>query len=233
MQQTDISARDKALMYLLYIVVACLITAGLNIIHAQFVLHIALTPGAFIAPLFAGVLFGFLLARIKLLHQAMSRIAQVDSLTNISTRLHFQQFLDAEIDRARRYGDTFSLIFFDLDHFKKINDEYGHLAGDEVLVQVADLVHKANRSADIFARYGGEEFIILTPSTDIHGACQHAQRLLSDINSHNFKTVGRVTCSFGVAEFKPGTDDATSLLLRTDTALYQAKRSGRNKVVRA
>jgi len=232
MQQYDISVRDKALMYLLHIVIACLFTSGLNIIHAKYVLHIPLTPAAFIVPTIAGVLFGYLLARIMLLHEAMSRIAHIDSLTNIYNRLHFQQFLDAEIDRVRRYGNTFSLIFFDLDHFKEINDEYGHLAGDEVLVEVAGLVQKANRSADIFARYGGEEFIILTPATDIRGAGQHAERLLSDINSHKFDTVGRVTCSFGVAEFKPETDDVTSLLLRADTALYQAKRSGRNNVVK-
>lgn len=232
MQQTDVSVREKILMYLLHIAIACLFTSGLNVLHAQYVLQIPLTPPAFIAPLIAGVLFGYLLARIKLLHVEMSRIAHIDSLTNIYNRLHFQQFLDAEIDRVRRYGNTFSLIFFDLDHFKDVNDEYGHLVGDEVLAQVATLVQKANRSADIFARYGGEEFIILTPSTDIQGAGQHAERLLEDINNHRFETVGRITCSFGIAEFKPETDDVTSLLMRADTALYQAKRTGRNNVVK-
>jgi diguanylate cyclase (GGDEF)-like protein len=232
MQQTDIPLRDKALMYLLHIVIACLFTSGLNIVHAKYVLHIPLTPDAFIAPLIAGLLFGYLLARIMLLHETMSRIAHIDSLTNIYNRLHFQQFLDAEIDRVRRYGNTFSLIFFDLDCFKDINDKYGHLVGDEVLIEVARLVQKANRSADIFARYGGEEFIILTPATDIKGAGLHAERLLTDINTHHFDTVGRVTCSFGIAEFKPETDDVTSLLLRADTALYQAKRNGRNTVVK-
>jgi diguanylate cyclase (GGDEF)-like protein len=232
MQLTDISARDKTLVYLLHIAIACLITACLNFIHAKYVLHIPLTPPSFIAPLVAGVLFGCLLARIKLLHNAMSRIAHIDSLTSIYNRLHFQQFLDAEIDRVKRYGSTFSIIFFDLDNFKAINDEYGHLVGDEVLSEVARLVQKANRSADIFARYGGEEFIILTPATDIRGAALHAERLLSDINSHNFDNIDRVTCSFGIAEYKPETDDVTSLLLRADTALYQAKRNGRNNVVK-
>lgn len=232
MQQTDVPVRDKLLMYLLLITIACLFTSALNIIHARYVLNIPLTPAAFIAPLFAGVLFGYLLARIMLLHETMSRIAHIDSLTNIYNRLHFQEFLDAEIDRVKRYGNTFSLIFFDLDRFKDINDAYGHLVGDEVLAQVAHLVQKANRSADIFARYGGEEFIILTPSTDIQGASQHAERLLADISSHNFDTVGRVTCSFGIAEFKPETDDVTSLLMRADSALYQAKHSGRNTVVK-
>ncbi len=232
MQLTDISVRDKALMYLLHICIACLFTAGLNIVHAKYVLRIPLTPPAFIAPLIAGVLFGYLLARIMLLHEEMRRIAHIDSLTNIYNRLHFQQFLDAEIDRVKRYGGTFSLIFFDLDHFKDINDEHGHMVGDEVLVEMARVVQKANRSADIFARYGGEEFIILAPATDIRGAGLHAERLLRDINTHEFGTVGRVTCSFGIAEFKPETDDVTSLLLRADTALYQAKRNGRNNVVK-
>jgi diguanylate cyclase (GGDEF)-like protein len=229
---TDISVRNKILMYLVNIAVACLFTSALNILHTKYVLHIPLTPSAFIAPLVAGILFGCLLARIMLLHEAMSRIAHIDSLTNIYNRLHFQQFLDAEIDRVKRYGSTFSLIFFDLDNFKDINDKYGHLVGDEVLVEVARLVQKANRSADIFARYGGEEFIILTPATDIRGAGLHAERLLTDINTCNFDTVGRVTCSFGIAEFKPETDDVTSVLLRADTALYQAKRNGRNNVVK-
>ncbi len=229
-RETDVPAMEKVLVYFMYITVSCLFTSGLNIIHAEYILDIPLTPTAFIAPLTAGLLFGYLLARIKLLHQQMSLMAYTDPLTHIYNRLHFGHFLDSEIDRVKRYGNTFSIIFFDLDRFKKINDEYGHLVGDEILEEVTNVVSKANRSADIFARYGGEEFIILTPSTDLDGACKHAERLRTDIEQHGFNAIRHITCSFGVAEYKPGEDDVTSLFNRADKALYSAKHKGRNRV---
>ena len=230
MHEANIPAGEKMLVYFLYIALSCLFTSGLNIIHAEYMLNIPLTPAAFITPVFAGLLFGYLLARIKLLHQQMSLMAYTDPLTNIYNRLHFGHFLDAEIDRVKRYGGTFSIIFFDLDRFKEVNDEYGHLVGDEVLKRVAEVVEKANRNADIFARYGGEEFIILAPATDIAGARVHAERLRNDIEHHRFSEISNLTCSFGVAEYKPDADDVTSLFKRADTALYNAKKLGRNRV---
>ena len=230
MHETTIPAGEKMLVYFLYIALSCLFTSGLNIIHAEYMLNIPLTPAAFITPVFAGLLFGYLLARIKLLHQQMSLMAYTDPLTNIYNRLHFGHFLDAEIDRVKRYGGTFSIIFFDLDRFKEVNDEYGHLVGDEVLKRVAEIVEKANRNADIFARYGGEEFIILAPATDIAGARVHAERLRNDIEHHRFSEISHLTCSFGVAEYKPDADDVMSLFKRADTALYNAKKLGRNRV---
>ena len=230
MHETNIPAGEKVLVYFLYIAISCLFTSGLNIIHAEYLLNIPLTPAAFITPVFAGLLFGYLLARIKLLHQQMSLMAYTDPLTNIYNRLHFGHFLDAEIDRVKRYGGTFSIIFFDLDRFKEVNDEYGHLVGDEVLKRVTEIVEKANRNADIFARYGGEEFIILAPATDIAGARVHAERLRNDIEHHRFSEISHLTCSFGVAEYKPDADDVTSLFKRADTALYNAKKLGRNRV---
>jgi diguanylate cyclase (GGDEF)-like protein len=230
MHETNIPAGEKLLLYFLYIAISCLFTSGLNIIHAEYILNIPLTPAAFIMPVFTGLLFGYLLARIKLLHQHMSLMAYTDPLTNIYNRLHFGHFLDAEIDRVKRYGGTFSIIFFDLDRFKEVNDEYGHLVGDEVLKRVAGIVEKANRNADIFARYGGEEFIILAPATDIAGARVHAERLRNDIEHHRFSEINHLTCSFGVAEYKADVDDVTSLFKRADTALYNAKKLGRNRV---
>ena len=230
MHETNIPAGEKVLVYFLYIAISCLFTSGLNIIHAEYLLNIPLTPAAFITPVFAGLLFGYLLARIKLLHQQMSLMAYTDPLTSIYNRLHFGHFLDAEIDRVKRYGGTFSIIFFDLDRFKEVNDEYGHLVGDEVLKRVAEIVEKANRNADIFARYGGEEFIILAPATDIAGARAHAERLRNDIEHYRFSEISHLTCSFGVAEYKPDADDVMSLFKRADTALYNAKKLGRNRV---
>jgi diguanylate cyclase (GGDEF)-like protein len=230
MHETNIPVGEKVLVYFLYIAISCLFTSGLNITHAEYMLNIPLTPVAFITPIIAGLLFGYLLARIKLLHQQMSLMAYTDPLTNIYNRLHFGHFLDAEIDRVKRYGGTFSIIFFDLDRFKEVNDEYGHLVGDEVLKRVTEIVEKANRNADIFARYGGEEFIILAPATDIAGARVHAERLRKDIEHHRFSEISHLTCSFGVAEYKPDADDVTSLFKRADTALYNAKKLGRNRV---
>lgn len=230
MHEASVPASEKFLVYFLYIAISCLFTSGLNIIHTEYMLNIPLTPKAFIAPIFAGLLFGYLLARIKLLQEQMSLMAYTDPLTNIYNRLHFSNFLDAEIDRVKRYGGTFTLIFFDLDRFKDVNDEYGHLVGDEVLKEIAQVVQNANRNADIFARYGGEEFIILAPSTDTAGARIHAERLRKDIEGHRFNGVNKITCSFGIAEFQPDTDDVTSLFKRADTALYNAKNHGRNRV---
>ncbi len=230
MHESNVPTSEKLLVYFLYIAISCLFTSGLNIIHTEYMLNIPLTPAAFIAPIFAGLLFGYLLARIKLLHEQMSLMAHTDPLTNIYNRLHFGNFLDAEIDRVKRYGGTFSIIFFDLDRFKEINDEYGHLVGDEVLKQVVEVVQHANRNADIFARYGGEEFIILAPSTDIAGARIHAERLREDIENHRFSDIHKLTCSFGIAEYKADADDVPSLFKRADTALYNAKNLGRNRV---
>ena len=227
---TKIAPTNKFFIYLLYISLCSFLTAILNIIHTKYVLKIEFTTTAFLIPLLAGIIFGAMLAHIKILSEQLSKMAYTDSLTHIYNRLHFAHFLDVEIDKVKRYGGTFSVIFFDLDHFKEVNDNFGHLVGDQVLEQITSIVSSANRSADIFARYGGEEFIILTTETDLSGALIHAERLRNDIEKFNFKTVGHVTSSFGVTEFITETDTIESLLDRVDKALYLAKEYGRNRV---
>ena len=229
----DIATKQKLLTYLLYLSTSCFITAILNIIHTEYILQIDFTAISFIIPTFAGLLFGLMLAHIKVLNTRLRDIAYTDSLTHIYNRLHFTHFLDAEIDKVKRYGGKFSIIFFDLDHFKKVNDNFGHMVGDEVLECVTDIVSKANRSADIFARYGGEEFIILAPETDLNGGLIHAERLRRDIENFEFKIVGKITSSFGVSEFNAEKDSVDSLLDRADKALYMAKENGRNRVEKA
>ena len=230
---SKIVTKQKLLIYLLYVSLSCCITIILNIIHTVYVLKIELTTVSFIIPTLAGLIFGFMLAHIKVLSNKLSEIAYTDSLTHIYNRLHFAHFLDAEIDKVKRYGGTFSIIFFDLDFFKKVNDNYGHLIGDEVLEQITVIVSKANRSSDIFARYGGEEFILLTPETDLSGALIHAERLRNDIEKFEFQTVGHITSSFGVTEFESESDNVETLLERVDKALYLAKEYGRNRVEKA
>ena len=224
---------QKLFIYLLYVSLSCCITAVLNIVHTVYVLKIEFTAASFVIPIFTGLVFGLMLAHIKVLSEKLGKMAYTDSLTHIYNRLHFAHFLDAEIDKVKRYGGSFSIIFFDLDNFKDINDNHGHMVGDEVLEKVTEIVAKANRSADIFARYGGEEFIILAPETRLSGACIHAERLRNDIEQYEFPNVGHVTSSFGVAEFDAETDDVESILERADKALYMAKDFGRNRVEKA
>jgi diguanylate cyclase (GGDEF)-like protein len=229
---TKIGTRHTLFTYLFYVSLSCCLTSILNIIHTVYALKIEFTPVSFIIPTLTGLLFGLLLAHIRILSAKLSKIAYTDSLTHIYNRLHFAHFLDVEIDKAKRYGSTFSIIFFDLDHFKEVNDNFGHLAGDEVLEEITKIVSKANRSADIFARYGGEEFIILAPETDISGALIHAERLRNEIEKYEFKTVGHITSSFGVTQFNAEKDTVETLLDRADKALYLAKEDGRNRVER-
>ncbi|MFC1588979.1 GGDEF domain-containing protein [Pseudomonadota bacterium] len=220
---------NRAFIYAAYITLACVFTAELNVVHTRFLLGAELNTVSFLTPLLAGVMFGYLLARIKLLGNQLTELAFTDTLTGIYNRLHFNRLLDSEIERTKRYGGELSIIFFDIDHFKQINDTHGHPTGDVILKELTEVISNANRSADIFARYGGEEFIILTSSTSSEGAMEHAQRLKQDIEQHRFQ-VGRVTASFGVTGFDAASDNQETLLERADKALYQAKSDGRNCV---
>lgn len=158
--------------------------------------------------------------------------ATTDILTKVYNRLKFNEVLAGEIQRAERHRTSLSVIMFDIDHFKRINDTYGHHAGDSVLVETAELITSHMRKYDSFARWGGEEFIILAPETGLDQAVQLAERLRTSMEGFNFSVAGRVTCSFGVAEMVTG-DGLDSLTRRVDEAMYKAKNSGRNKVVAA
>lgn len=157
--------------------------------------------------------------------------AQLDALTGLANRTNFEEKMLDEFERIERYGsDPFSLIFFDIDHFKKINDTFGHLTGDHVLKSISTLCKGLLRSNDLLARWGGEEFVIILPHIDISAAQQVAQKLRKHIEEYIFEQVGNITCSFGVSQYQLG-DTPTALLHRTDNAMYEAKESGRNQVV--
>ncbi len=159
----------------------------------------------------------------------IEQLSITDSLTKIYNRSKFESSLDYEIERARRYGNPLSLIIFDIDHFKSINDTYGHLIGDSVLTEIANLVKNNIRSTDIFARWGGEEFVILAPNINKEQAKMLAEKIRKLIAHHRFKYVDHVTVSLGVTEFLPS-DNKESFIKRADEALYLAKRKGRNRV---
>jgi diguanylate cyclase (GGDEF)-like protein len=155
--------------------------------------------------------------------------ANTDSLTGLYNRLRFNQALAAEMLRSARYNVPFSVIMFDVDRFKQINDTYGHQTGDRVLVQLARAASERLRGADVLARWGGEEFIILAPETDGAMALQAAEKLRAAIARTPFDGIGSVTCSFGLAQYANG-ESAESLIARADRALYGAKLTGRNRV---
>ena len=133
------------------------------------------------------------------------------------------------LSRAKRYGAPLSLVMYDLDYFKQVNDTFGHDTGDHVLRNVTDLVKRIIRSIDIPARWGGEEFMILMPQSDIQAAKNAAEKLRVAIACHRLDKAGFITASFGVAEFA-SQDDISSLLKKVDEALYKAKGKGRNCV---
>jgi len=159
----------------------------------------------------------------------LHRLARTDPLTGIYNRQKFNEAFDLEVSRARRYRSVFSLILFDIDHFKHINDAYGHPQGDRVLIRIAELVKDDLRSTDIFARWGGEEFMLLLPETRVAEATEIAERLRARIEEMDPVTVSPVTCSFGVVECSPK-ETAECLLQRVDVQMYLAKQQGRNQI---
>lgn len=161
---------------------------------------------------------------------AMQMQTMIDPLTKIPNRFHFGMVYEHTIKIAQRTHDRLSVIFFDIDHFKNVNDTYGHLVGDTVLQHVCNLVSQLIRRSDFFARWGGEEFVILLPDTDLQEAAHVAEMIREKISTTYFKDVGTVTCSFGVVTIDD-TENGEHLLNRADELLYEAKYSGRNKVV--
>ena len=172
----------------------------------------------------------------NLLKQALETISEIsnrDGLTGIYNRRYLENRLSSEYDRTRRYGGTFSMILFDLDFFKKVNDTYGHLAGDKVLVEISARVRDMLRSSDVIGRYGGEEFVLILPETPLEGARQIAERLREAVALAPviFDTTPiRVTISMGVTEYQADMDDYATLTHQSDVALYASKGAGRNCV---
>lgn len=160
----------------------------------------------------------------------LEELSTTDRLTGIANRLHFDSVLQHAAAVARRNGRPLSMLFFDIDYFKEINDRHGHLTGDKILIELTELVASAVRKSDLLARWGGEEFVILLPDTKQSAAVHFAQTLRMRITEKNFVTVGHLTCSFGVVTLEAG-ESTESLLHRADDLLYAAKRGGRNRVV--
>jgi two-component system, cell cycle response regulator len=166
-------------------------------------------------------------------HEEIYRLMTVDGLTELHNKRYFTEALEREASRSRRYSRTFSLVLFDIDHFKKINDTFGHLAGDSVLRQLGALVRGRVRRDDVPARTGGEEFSVIVPEVPLDGAITLAEKLREAIEAATFRfeaTRIPVTVSIGVAEWTEDMEDPADLVKRADERLYDAKRTGRNRV---
>jgi len=156
--------------------------------------------------------------------------ANIDTLTGAYSRAKFDYLYNAEFSRSKRYLNPLTIIFIDIDHFKKINDTYGHDVGDEVLKKFANLISSNSREFDVFARWGGEEFILMLPQTNINDGYKLAQKIRNIIASHKFDKIGTLTCSIGLSMLNKG-DTKSSLIKRADNALYKAKSAGRNRTI--
>lgn len=165
-------------------------------------------------------------------HEEIYRMTIVDGLTQIHNKRYLCEALEREIVRARRHGRPLSGMMFDIDYFKNINDQYGHLAGDHVLRELAEVVQTRIRRDEVFARYGGEEFMIVLPETSLPGAAALAESLREKVAEHGFVFQNErisLTVSIGCAAMQ-SEDTASDLIQRADEKLYEAKRSGRNRV---
>ncbi|MGP9810190.1 diguanylate cyclase [Rhodopseudomonas sp. NSM] len=171
------------------------------------------------------------LHRVELQERAftLARQAATDPLTGLHNRLGFNERLEEELEGAVRTGRPVALIIYDVDHFKEVNDRFGHPTGDQVLIRLSMKAAASVRQTDLLARWGGEEFAILLIDTNLLAAAEVAEKLRQLFASTSFGEVGRVTASFGVAESRVG-DSAESLMARADIALYRAKYNGRNRV---
>jgi len=170
----------------------------------------------------------------RLTYDKLSHDANTDPHTKCYNKGYFNKNLDIEVKKSKVTGDPLSLIIMDLDHFKHLNDTYGHDAGDYVLKELADLIRGGGiRTIDIFARYGGEEFVILLPKTNIKKSYEIAERIRKLIEEHPFiydNDELPVTASIGIADYRQGVLTGTDLFRRADNAVYQAKNGGRNQV---
>lgn len=162
-------------------------------------------------------------------NRELSRLAYTDTLTGVMNRYHIEHLVQLTLTNAQRYRQPFSLLLFDIDNFKSINDTFGHDGGDRILVKLVEVVQAVLRECDQLGRWGGEEFLVLATETSLAGAMTTAERLRRSVEEADFNIDRPVTISIGVAEWAQS-DSFKSLLVRADQAMYEAKKTGRNRV---
>jgi len=184
-----------------------------------------------IAILVMGVLYinRVIFPTIMKLENELTILASTDSLTKVYNRSKYSEIMEREIERAKRFNLSLSIILFDIDAFKRINDTYGHFTGDQVLKTLVTLVKEEIRRIDVLIRWGGDEFICILPETNLEGAVRLAERLRFSVERYRFVNIGKVTLSMGISQFIEG-DTENTLLTRADEGLYEAKLNGGNEV---
>ena len=176
-----------------------------------------------------GMAINEMINNLRQMHKKLIALAETDALTNIANRRKLFDMLSLDIERTKRYSSPLSIAMIDLDHFKKVNDTYGHIAGDNVLKETVSILHDNIRKADVLGRYGGEEFIIIMSGLDVKKAKIVCEKIRNIIEKHKHPKIGQVTISIGLAEFC-NKDSAEKLIARADKSLYIAKENGRNRV---
>jgi diguanylate cyclase (GGDEF)-like protein len=168
-------------------------------------------------------------------HRYTQLLASTDGLTGLLNHRTLHERLKHEFDRSRRYGSPLSLIMLDIDLFKRVNDTYGHIQGDQVLRDMADILRTSTREVDLLARYGGDEYVVILPETKLEFGSLLAERIRVAVKEHAFHISGidiHVTISLGVTTFPhPDVTSKDDLISRADTALYEAKHSGLDRVI--
>jgi diguanylate cyclase (GGDEF)-like protein/PAS domain S-box-containing protein len=160
----------------------------------------------------------------------IEEISITDQLTGLFNRRKIEEVFEQQIQRASRYNEVFGVVVLDIDHFKSVNDTYGHDVGDMTIVDIANLLKTSVRNTDIVGRWGGEEFVVITINTNLQDTLNLCEKIRTQIETHTFKVIEHKTASFGVSSYKQS-DTQNSLIKRADEALYKAKESGRNCVV--
>lgn len=171
--------------------------------------------------------------QLQAANRELQRLSSTDRLTGLYNRGHWEEILRQEYARHRRYESQAALVMFDIDHFKAINDTYGHQPGDAVIQQVAELTRETMRDSDVAGRYGGEEFVVLLPDTDKQGALIFAERLRQAVEAQEIRHEGRsirFTISLGIADLSHPSTSHAQLIEWADGALYASKSAGRNRV---
>jgi diguanylate cyclase (GGDEF)-like protein len=170
--------------------------------------------------------------KLEISEQEVRQLSLTDALTGLGNRRRLDEALVMEVDRSARYQAALSLIILDIDHFKRVNDTWGHETGDRILKETGGLLRNMARRTDIATRMGGEELVVLLPETDLEAALLCAERFRAALENRDWGLPAPVTSSFGVACLQPG-ESGASLLARADAALYAAKQAGRNRVAAA
>ncbi|WP_312516320.1 GGDEF domain-containing protein [Anaerospora sp.] len=178
--------------------------------------------------------FNEMTSNLKNMNMQLHKLARLDGLTQLSNRMALEQFLGEAFDKARAQANHLSILMIDIDHFKKVNDLYGHHAGDQVLIQISKVLKKQFRATDMLARYGGEEFMAVQPETRIDQAIKIGNRVLEAVRNTNVQLDAKqrltVTLSVGISSIAPADRSFEDIVKRSDAALYEAKNSGRNRL---